>query len=131
MLGPIAIGDAEPFCQSVGAQLPSVGLVDAIYKKADIWLDPILRSHDNTSKTMASPEMYASQHEKLQKLLEQECWGPLALVVGTHKDIVLDNGSVGLYAWKWKDGKNQQSLYKRHHLGWIDYSQGVRPVRPL
>lgn len=134
-IAPIAIGDAILVCQELGCELPDPALVDAIYEQANIWLDPIILKHDGTPKTMASPNAY-SKHAalvlaSLNKAAETTDIGPLALIVGTHKDIVSVNGKLGLYGWKTRNGRVIQPVFTGHGGYWIDYSQGVRPVKKI
>lgn len=126
---PIAIGQAHDVARAMGLALPTPGLVDAIWRAADLRIDAmkmIRRDHDGTPKTMASYEMFVSQ----ATLLAREIGGrPYRLLAGYAKDVVNVDGVLGLYGWHRADGSVVQPFYSKHARGWLDYSQGLRLVR--
>ena len=135
-VGPVGIGDAETMAKHYDCELPSPALVDAIWKAADCKLDAskFVRSHDGTTKTMASAAVLRDQREKCEKALG--LWvldhGPYTLTAGYFKDVVqTSSGKLALYGWQRMDGKNIQPLFAGHLASWIDYSQGCRLVKKI
>jgi len=128
-IAPVGIGEASKIAAANGAQLPSPGLVDAIWQAADLKIEPLPRAHDGTTATMASPAVF---NDQLNKIRDQIGGQKFRLMAGSHKDVVTDprTGRVGLYGWHRKDGNVWQPLYLNHLPEWIDYSQGLRLVRP-
>jgi len=150
MIGPIGIGEAQKIAKANGAQLPTPELVDAIWKAADLKIEPILRQHDGTPKTMSSPVMYATQAALIQKqILEKNPQMNFRLLAGSHKDVVIGGqreliqrgkdalGKIGIYGWHRLTGKPIQDFYTNHahsedpKLDWKDYSQGLRLVKDV
>lgn len=128
-IAPVSIGDGEVVAKFYGADVPTAGLVDAIWRAADLKLDPLPRKHDGTPKTMASQEAYNDQQARI---VAQIAGRPFTLLAGTHKDIVrAPSGNLGIYGWQKSDGTNIQPLSTVHYPGWIDYSQGVRLARKV
>lgn len=154
---PVGIGEAIKLARDAGCELPSPKLVDHIWKAARVRIPPPVRTyvdpkerradtskgeHDGTAATMASPETYASQWErvdnayrgcmhdedKMHGLTYQE-----VLCAGSHKDVVLDpaTGKAGLYGWHKLGGGVWQPFYAGHALSWKDYSQGLRLCRKV
>lgn len=133
-IGPIAIGDAELVCLELGCELPSPELVDAIYEQADLRIEPVILHHDGTAKTMASSDAYKNHRRRTAARITEKSVlvSELLLIAGTHKDVVkTSSGKVGLYGWKRLSGENIQGLFLGHGPYWIDYSQGVRPVKKI
>lgn len=128
---PVAIGDAAEVCARYGCEVPTADLVDAIAAAADIRTEPHARATDGTPATMASESTYADQERiNLERILNSGCPGVDALIYGTHKDVIVNSkGKYGLYGWISKEGKVHQPAFFGHGGFWIDYSQGVRPVR--
>lgn len=128
-IAPVGIGEAARIAAANGAELPTPGLVDAIWQAADLKLDPLPRQHDGTPATMASPVVYDDQ---LNLIRDQIGGQKFRLMAGSHKDVVIDprTGKLGLYGWHRRDGSVWQPLYTNHSPEWIDYSQGLRLVRP-
>ena len=154
-IGPAGIGAAASLAQSLGLSLPSPGLVDAIWRAADLKLTPPIRNSDGTPKTMSSPAVYEAQRARIEALIAGR---PFRLLAGTHKDIVMGDaqsassaggeglkvGKVGLYGWHSEvpvpgiklhapvtggPGRVIQQPFGGHGLDWEDYSQGLRLVR--
>jgi hypothetical protein len=129
-IAPVGIGEALQIAEKQGAMLPTPAMVDAIWKAADLKLEPHPRKHDGTPKTMNSVEMNQSQADYIQKQIQDATQGkPFKLLAGTHKDIVQKDGKLGLYGWHQLDGKPIQGFFTGHSLDWKDYSQGLRLVK--
>lgn len=125
-LAPVGIGEALALARANDAELPTPELVDAIWEAADLKVSPLPRKHDGTPRTMSSPEAYADQKRRID---EQIAGRRFRLLVGTHKDVVLKDGKVGLYGWHRPDGSIIQPFYAGHAPAWKDYSQGLRLSR--
>ena len=128
-----AIGDE--LARQNGCELPTPGLVDAIWRAADVRCDPnrLVRRHDGTHATMSSESVLADQAERVAREIERASVGLLRvgghepLVACTHKDIVrLPSGQVGIYGWHRLDGSRIQPASGVHARGYVDYSQGLR-----
>jgi len=128
-IAPVGIGDGYKIATANGYQIPTPGMVDAIWKAADLKVSPLPRQHDGTPATMASQEAFDDQRARIE---DQIGGRPFKLLAGTHKDIVRDpqSGKLGIYGWQNLDGSVIQGLHTGHVESWIDYSQGVRLVRP-
>lgn len=129
-VAPVGIGEAEDLAAKMGCELPSPGLVDAIWRAADLRIDAaemIRADHDGTPATMNSATMHASQAARLAELVgERSLAVDFRLLAGAFKDVVRHDGKVGLYGWHRADGSVVQTFYGGHARAWKDYSQGLR-----
>lgn len=131
-IAPVGIGEAVELAAQAGCELPSPGLVDAIWRAADLKVDAnaMVRQHDGTPATMDSPETHADQAARLARIIGDRSLGrDFKLLAGAFKDVVLKDGKVGLYGWHRADGTTIQPFFGGHALAWCDYSQGLRLVR--
>lgn len=132
-VAPIGIGQARDVAAQLGCELPSPGLVDAIWRAADLKIDAtkmIVSTHDGTPRTMNSPEVHAKQAEKIAREVGERSLGKdFFLLAGAFKDIVVKDGKIGLYGWHRANGTPIQSFFSGHSPAWMDYSQGLRLVR--
>jgi hypothetical protein len=138
-IGPVGIGEAAEIAKAAGGELPSPGLVDAIWRAADLKILPPVRAQN-----IVSEAVFADQKKRIQGLIGDT---PHTLVAGTYKDIVQLGGHPQLYGWHVEDGKQVAGvpLHKPftpgpgkiiqgpsgsvHSLGFKDYSQGLRLVK--
>ena len=125
-VAPVGIGEAGTIAARNGCVLPSCELVDAIWEAADLKLSPLPRKTDGTSRTMASAETFADQ---AARIYGQIAGREFRLLAGTHKDVAVNDGKIGLYGWHRPDGAVIQPFFAGHAPGWKDYSQGLRLVR--
>lgn len=123
-IAPVGIGQAVELAAANGCELPSPELVDAIWKAADLRLAPLPQRHDGSIKGMATA--YAAQEERIRAQIAGRSY---RLLAGTHKDVCIRGGKVGLYGWTCPDGRVIQPFYAGHALSWKDGSQGLRLVR--
>lgn len=138
-VGPIGIGQARDVAKQLGCELPTPGLVDAIWRAADLKIDAtkmIVSNHDGTPRTMNSPEVHARQCEKIAREVAGRALGKdFFLLAGAFKDVVQrinpSTGApqIGLYGWHRASGAPIQSFYGGHAMAWQDYSQGLRLCR--
>lgn len=141
-IGPIGINEAANLAKSMGFELPSPALVDAIWRQADLKLLP--QPRDN----VISQAVFDDQKRRIQ---DQIAGRPFTLLGGAFKDVVQVNGHPEIYGWHVEDGKTvagvpllkpvtpgpgkviQPQSGKRHDspgpIGFKDYSQGLRLVR--
>lgn len=128
---PVTIGDAVSIAHAHGCELPSPGLVDAIWAAADLKLDGTkLRRSDFkvwSQAEMSSKAVIDDQQKKIDAAIGGRSF---KLLAGSHKDVVLGPGNVvGLYGWEDASGHPIQPFFSGHAATWGDYSQGVRLVR--
>lgn len=130
-IAPIGIGQAEDMARELGCELPTAALVDAIWKAADLKIEPITCSVDNGRLTdwgasMSSFKTYDAQATRIENAIAGRSF---KLLAGTHKDVIHEGGKLAIYGWHTLAGKVLQPIYGGHARGWIDYSQGCRLVR--
>ena len=135
-IAPVGIGEAFRVAAQHGSEVPSPELVDAIWRQADVKVEPHPRAHDGTPRTMNSDEMYRSQRDFIASQVEAaDPEGKGRLFAGMYKDVVFKNGKRGIYGWHHLNGKKIQDFYTGHASSdnpmndWRDYSHGVRLVR--
>ena len=128
-VGGVGIGEAINLAKSKGCELPSPALVEAIWKAADLKIEPMPRQFKLwTQDEMSSPAVMADQAKKIEAAVGGR---PYTLLAGSHKDVVVVNGKYGLYGWHRLNGDIIQPFYAKHALAWRDYSQGLRLCRRL
>lgn len=125
-ISPVGIGEAVRIAADAECELPSPGLVDAIWQAADLKLAPLPRAHNGTVAQMASEAVY---HDQIERIYRQIAGREYTLLAGTHKDVCAVDGKVGLYGWHRLNGRVIQPFYTGHATAWKDYSQGLRLVR--
>lgn len=125
-MAPVGIAEAIMLARANDAELPFPELVDAIWEAADLKLSPLPRKHDGTPRTMANPAVYEDQAERIAAQVAGRSY---RLLAGTHKDVVIKDGKVGLYGWHRPDGSVIQPFYAGHAPAWKDFSQALRLVR--
>lgn len=131
-VAPVGIGQAEDIARALGCELPSPGLVDAIWRAADLKIDAtkMIRKHDGTPATMDSASTHEDQANRIAGLVGARGLGiDFRLLAGAFKDVVQKDGKIGLYGWHRPDGSVIQPFYGGHARAWRDYSQGLRLVR--
>lgn len=131
----VGIGQAADLAARLGCELPTPALVDAIWRAADLRIDAghLMRSdHDGTAAGMSSEALLTSQTERLERAVSGRSLGvDFVLLAGAFKDVVREDGRLGIYGWHRLDGRPIQPFYTGHARGWVDYSQGLRLVRPV
>jgi len=132
-VAPVARADLPALCDAWGCEVPTSALVDAIWRAADLKLNPhALMRNFRIAKDMASPEAYASQKRAIEREIvrvKTHVWSH-TLIVGTHKDFaILPGGRTDLYGWHLLSGVPIEKGATSHNETYVDYSQGWRPVR--
>ncbi len=155
-VAPVGIGQAASLAESMGCEVPTPELVDAIWRQSDLKVPPhiMVRKHDGTPATMDHPDTFQLQAQALENFVSSRNLGyDFALIGGAFKDVIRQGGAggkLGLYGWHagiederklasmgipMHDpvtpgaGRVVQPPYYGHAAGWRDYSQGLRLVR--
>ncbi len=132
-VAPVGIGEAEEIAKACDCELPSIDLVDEIWKAADLKVEPITMSPNKG----LDAEQIEAHHRAYVSQLEGKTW---RLLAGTHKDVVVHHGKVGLYGWHrtngmpiqgkwWSNATKRIEIFTGHAKSWKDYSQGLRLCR--
>jgi hypothetical protein len=118
---------AQHIADTIDCFLPTRKMVDDIYKKAVVKLDPVpmYAFRDST------PTMY---HHHL--IIEGQRKQRRGLIGGIKKDVVISGkiirdsrpNRVAIYGWHKTDGKPIQQVYTGHVNWYVDYSHGIRLV---
>jgi hypothetical protein len=117
----VGIGEAQQLAQKNNCVLPTPKLVDAIYKAADLKLEPLPRK---PGPDMGTAEVLALQEARIRKQIAGRAF---KLLGGTHKDVICTKGGqIGIYGWHELNGKVIQGVFFGHSLQYKDYSQGLR-----
>jgi hypothetical protein len=125
----VGIQEAADLAKQNGCELPTPALVDAIWKHADLRIQPRPQQFKKwTLAEMTDPEVYKRQQEYIDSQLDGKTW---TLIAGTHKDIVAHNKKLGLYGWHQLNGKPIQPFYSGHTTTHKDYSQGLRLTKKV
>jgi hypothetical protein len=121
-IAPVGIAQAAQFAKARGFELPTPALVDAIWKAADLKVEPQPQS-PNRGDDIAQFAEHATAVEAAV------AGRSFQLLAGTHKDVVRTAEGLALYGWHHEDGSVIQPPYGGHAGSWRDYSQGLRLVR--
>jgi hypothetical protein len=143
-VAPISIGGAVELAKTLGFELPSPELVDAIWEAADCKIDAVRMmftaadGSDFTPATMDAPATHALTAQRLVAQIGNRSLGvDYKLLAGAFKDVTIQDGKVGLYGAHRANGIPLQGrdqngkIYTGHLRTWRDYFQGFRPVLRL
>ena len=127
---PMGFHEAEELAERLGMELPTVGMVDAIWQAAEIKLNPIFMTPDDS---MVTVEVFREHNARIEEQLHDFDYKPGMLIAGHKKDIVVPRkaGRVAIYGWHQQNGKPVQPYSNVHHEDYKDYSHGVRLVYPI
>lgn len=155
----VSLGQAEDRAARAGCELPSPGLVDAIWRAADLKISPAetIQSHNGTASGMNNATIYAKVTAAVDAALDGRIVGDqVRLVAGAWKDVVRFDGKLAIYGWHVADPAAfrerlkarlgatvplyepftpgpglvvQECNPKAHDRNWRDYSQCGRLVR--
>lgn len=123
-IAPIQISEGLELARRYNCEVPSCELVNRIWEVADLKVSPIPMSPNKGRDA----EQYEAHADKLEA---QVAGKEFRLLAGTHKDVVLKDGVLGLYGWHRPDGSKIQPFYSGHAPSFVDYSQGLRLVRKI
>ncbi len=124
---PMAPVTAQLIADSYGLLLPTVKIVDAIYRAASVKLDP---RPFKPGPQMVSVQELVRHNAVVQSGLKTQV--PQGLVAGHKKDIVITNlllrkpSRVAIYGWHLRSGTAIQPLTTVHGNWYADYSHGTR-----
>jgi hypothetical protein len=131
---PMMPSTAQHLADQLNCSLPTKKLVDIIYSRADIKLDPQPISWSEENITV--PVFMDHTDLIKQQLQEKEYNRPLdSLIAGHKKDIIIskkiysndrDYDRVVIYGWHRSEGDPIQPVYNGHSSHYADYSHGVR-----
>lgn len=130
-LSPMA---SAKIAQAMDASLPTPKLVDLIYEKATLKLEPfnyIPRGNRNET-----PDLLYEHSKVIQAQIKAAGYSPGVFVAGTKKDLVISSKladstrqhHVTIYGWHRLNGKAIQPLYNGHINTYVDYSHGTRLI---
>lgn len=124
---PLTPMAAQEIADRFNCFLPTRKMVDLIYKKAKVKLEPVpMYAFRDSSVTMW-------QHHLMIEGLRK---GKKGLIAGIKKDVVI-SGKISrdakpdreaIYGWHQLNGKPIQPLYTGHINWWVDYSHGIRLI---
>lgn len=124
---PLTPKTAQIIADSFDCFLPTPKLVDLIYSKAKVQLEPQpMYIYRDSSITMWQHHLVIEGQRKNRK----------GLIAGIKKDVVLTPkllqpkyaNKVAIYGWHKLDGKPIQPLYTGHVNWYVDYSHGIRLI---
>lgn len=121
-IGPIGINEAANLAKSMGMELPSPALVDAIWRQADLKLPPLPRNN------VISEAVFADQRAKINA---QIAGRPFTLVAGCFKDVVNVNGHAEIYGWQVDAAHTTMVNGKPFYQGSIPLNRMVTPGEGL
>lgn len=125
-VAPVARVDLPELLERWGCEIPSADLVDAIWRAADLRLDPwrVARS-PNTPANGQTQAAFDLQRDKIARLIGGR---PYTLLAGAFKDMArVHPGRTDLYGWHTLSGELIEHGRTSHTAEFVDYSQGFRP----
>lgn len=127
-VSPVARVDLDGLLKDFDCELPTAGLVDAIWRAADLRLNPnrLLRRPMTWSNASSMPAFLDQKRR-----IEAEIAGrPFTLLAGTHKDhVVSPRGRVDLYGLQDLKGNVLQPFGTSHNAVYLDCMSGLRLCR--
>ena len=128
---PLGLTEAYRVADAAHMLLPTRGMVDAIWKAADVHLTPITLP---ASRAMTSMRYFIKHDRLINKQLNQIV-GPYKLIAGHKKDVIRisrSSSTVAIYGWHKPNGVPIQPYNdKSHYRGYRDYSHGIRLISPI
>lgn len=124
---PIGMSQARQIADSQGLMFLTAGMVDAVWRHADVRLTPIPTEPDSGMVTMARfIDHHAMIEDQLTRLGITDTEG--LLIAGHKKDIVQQqhSGRVTIYGWHRTSGSPIQPVSSVHGAEYRDYSHGLR-----
>ncbi len=128
-VAPVGLADVEALYDAWECEIPTMDMVDAVWRAADLRLDPYrVARFPNDYANGQSPEAIVKQLEKITRMVDDR---PFRILAGTHKDFVrLPSGRIELYGWHDLTGKVIEKGATSHTKAYpLDYSQGARLFR--
>ncbi|MGC8861904.1 MAG: hypothetical protein ACP5R5_03910 [Armatimonadota bacterium] len=146
---PLTPQTAQAIGYAFGCSLPTRLIVDAIYKQAEVILEPtplgeprgavetFLRHNSIIEQQRArgvTRDHARRDSKKAENVGHRAGPVPGALVAGIKKDVVITNAlrdrpdHVAIYGWHKLDGRPIQPLSTVHTATYLDYSHGIRLI---
>lgn len=124
---PMTPKTAQKIADSLFCFLPTVKMVNDIYKQAKVKVAP-----QPLTQNRESPETFYQHHLLIEKQRNKKH----GLIAGIKKDIVLSDAitkntkpnRMALYGWHQLNGIPIQPLYTGHVNHYVDYSHGIRLI---
>ena len=124
---PMTPKTAQKIADSLFCFLPTVKIVNEIYKQAKVKVAP-----QPLTQNRESPETFYQHHLLIEKQRNKKH----GLIAGIKKDIVLSDAitkntkpnRMALYGWHQLNGLPIQPLYTGHVSHYVDYSHGIRLI---
>lgn len=126
---PVAIGEAAFLAQKNGWDMPTKALVDAVWREADLRIEPIAMTPNKGANDAQLAEHRQRVADAIAPRLALMPNRTCKLLAGTHKDVVIEGGRVGLYGWHRSNGRVIQEFFAGHALAYKDYSHSYRPAK--
>jgi len=131
---PMGPATAQRIADSLGCSLPTPKVVDIIYNKARLRVEPFnFIPRDDRNET---PDILYDHSRVIFAQIKAAGCKPGVFIAGSKKDIVISSKlrdslrktNVTIYGWHRLDGTAIQPLYNRHLGNYVDYSHGVRLI---
>ncbi|HEX4590235.1 MAG TPA: hypothetical protein VH120_09930 [Gemmataceae bacterium] len=125
---PMTPQSAQRIADAFGCSLPTRKIVDDVYKKAAVKLEPMPLTKDREAV-----ETFVGHNEMIEKQRAGKVLG--SIVFGIKKDVVVTNrlgerpNRVAIYGWHKLDGQQIQPLSIAHVNWYVDYSHGIRLMK--
>lgn len=130
---PVSPLTAQRLFDGLGCVMPTVKLVDSIWKASQIKLQPLPWGPPYDASMMSSDRLVKHSH-RIDAQLEGHGSVSSKIVAGHKKDVVVTekllkkSKSVAIYGWHKLSGDPIQPLYLGHVNTYKDYSHGLRLV---
>jgi hypothetical protein len=140
---PVDLRRAHEIARERGMILPTTGMVDAIWRHADVKLSPRPLNPSNTGNPnfynggaggIADPKWVPFHNEMVEEQLRAAGATPGQLIAGHKKDIVAHDANssrIAIYGWHQSNGRPIQPRSTVHGWSYKDYSQGLRLVSEI
>ena len=133
---PVTPSTAQYLADKMNCSLPTKKLVDLIYSKSEIKLEP---QPIAPSAKMTTVEVFKLHTDSIKQQISQIGYRRLAdsIFAGNKKDIIISNKifnsdgknhRVVIYGWHLSNNNPIQPLYNGHTALYADYSHGVRLI---
>lgn len=128
-MGPIT---AQKIANLYGMTMPTAKLVDDVYGKAPLKVEPLPLNIPDADKV--TPATFLNHNSMIENQRTSSGQPLGTLMGGTKKDVVISNkivdptrpGNVVIYGWHQLNGTPIQPLTNIHSASYVDYSHGIR-----
>lgn len=131
---PMTPATAQKIADSSGCSLPTPKIVDIIYKKSILKVEPF--NYIPRGDRNETPDIFYDHSRVIFAQIKAAGYKPGVFIAGSKKDIVISSklqdslrpGHVIIYGWHRLDGTPIQPVYNGHLGRYVDYSHGVRLI---